>query len=132
MSRSEFSHYTRLAPSRGDYGFVAEDGSFVAGVVWALFLPREDAGYGYLDDLTPEVSLWVQAGHRGRGLGRALLRRAITEAVDRGIARVSLSVESGNHAQRLYASEGFAPVPGREDDGVMLWTSPLPAFGSQF
>ena len=122
-SRPEFGHYTQLVLGRGDFGFVAERADEVVGVVWALFLPADDPGYGFLEDSTPEVSLWVREDSRGRGVGTLLLRQLQQEAATRGIARLSLSVEADNHAKRLYASEGFMQVAGREHDGVMVWVS---------
>lgn len=120
--RPEFAHYTRLGPGRGDLGFVAEDGDRPIGVVWALFLPSDDGGFGFVDSLTPELSLWVHADDRGRGVGRHLLQSLKTEAARRGISGISLSVERGNVARHLYESEGFQAVPGRESDGVLVWT----------
>jgi GNAT superfamily N-acetyltransferase len=90
-------------------------------VVWAQLLPAGDPGYGFVDESTPEVSLWVREDSRGQGVGKVLLRRLQREAIDRRWARLSLSVEAGNQARRLYASEGFEPVAGREADGVMVW-----------
>jgi GNAT superfamily N-acetyltransferase len=122
-SQSEFRHYTQPVLERGDFGCVAERTSEVVGVAWALFLPGTDQGYGYLDESTPEVSLWVREDSRGLGVGRLLLRRLQQESIDRGVARLSLSVEAGNYASRLYESHGFTLVPGREDDGVMVWVA---------
>jgi ribosomal protein S18 acetylase RimI-like enzyme len=65
----------------------------------------------------------VRDDSRGRGVGTLLLRRLQQEAVTRRIARLSLSVEADNYAKRLYASQGFTQVAGREQDGVMVWTS---------
>lgn len=121
--RAEFAHYTRLDLGRGDFGFAAEKSGRPIGAAWALFLPVEDAGYGFVNVLTPEVSLWIDARQRGHGLGRTLLRRVKSEAQRRGISHLSLSVEAGNFAKRLYESEGFRDVPGRERDGVMIWAS---------
>jgi GNAT superfamily N-acetyltransferase len=123
MSRPEFGHYAHLLPGRGDFGFVAERADEVVGVVWALFLPADDPGYGFLEESTPEVSLWVREDSRGRGVGRLLLRQLQQEAATRRIARLSLSVEADNNAKRLYASEGFEQVAGREHDGVMVWVA---------
>lgn len=124
LDRPEFRHYTRLVPDRGDFGFVAEREDEPVGVGWAQFLPPNDPGYGFVDEATPEVSLWVRKTFRGRGVGRVLLRRLQHEAGRRGVARLSLSVESGNDARRLYVSEGFTDLRGREQDGVMLWAAP--------
>ncbi len=120
-TRSEFAHYTVVDPQRGDFGWVAEVGKGAIGVVWAQFLPPDDPGYGFLAEDTPEVSLWVRGDWRGRGVGRALLRRVQDDARARGVPRLSLSVEADNYAKKLYAAEGFVDVPGRAADGVMAW-----------
>lgn len=121
-------HYCHLVPGRGDFGLVAEeDGGtqgadgVVLGVAWALFLPPEEPGFGFVDGSTPELSLWVREGSRGQGVGRALLHALQQESLRRGVGRLSLSVEDGNRARMLYAAEGFVPVPGREQEGVMSW-----------
>lgn len=113
-------HYTHTSGQRGDFGVVADGDSSPAGVAWALYLPADDPGFGFVDEQTPEISLWVAAPHRGRGLGRRLLSSLIDEAQHRGIAQLSLSVEADNFAKDLYASMGFRAVAGREADGVML------------
>ena len=117
-------HYCHLEPARGDFGLVAEEAGAPLGVAWALFLPAADPGFGFVDASTPEVSLWVREETRGQGVGRLLLRQLQQEAVRRGITQLSLSVEGGNRARRLYVSEGFTPVAGREQDGVMSWRVP--------
>ncbi|MGF3054176.1 N-acetyltransferase family protein [Microbacterium sp. YY-03] len=121
-SRPEYSHYTYIVPERGDFGVVAEIGGEAVGVAWAVFLPTSDAGYGFVDETTPELSLWVAAEQRGIGLGRDLLRALIDEAKERGLKQISLSVEADNYAKVLYRCEGFRDVPGGEADGVMIRT----------
>ena len=123
VDRPEFSHYTRLDSARGDFGFAAEQDGRTVGAVWAVFLPAEDAGYGFVGIRTPEMGLWIHADERGRGVGRYLLRLLQSEARHRGIPGMSLSVEAGNYARHLYEAEGFGDVRGRERDGVMIWVS---------
>lgn len=53
-------------------------------------------------------ALAVDPAARGRGLGEALLRRAMDEAANRGAARVSLEVRADNAAAiALYRRLGF-------------------------
>ena len=108
----DLRHYCVLRPERGDFGAVAERDGLPVGVVWALFLDGADPGYGYVGNDVPELSLCVWSGYRGQGVGGELLRRALDEALRRGITRVSLSVEAANPSVQLYRAAGFRPVPG--------------------
>jgi ribosomal protein S18 acetylase RimI-like enzyme len=54
------------------------------------------------------VYLGLVPAHRGRGLGRILLRRAAWCAGERGMESLTLAVDMANvYAKRLYESEGF-------------------------
>ena len=63
--------------------------------LWALFV-------------TPEAA--------GRGIGRALLARAVDEARAAGIARLTLATAPGSRAERLYRRTGWR-AEGRTEDG---------------
>lgn len=118
-----FAHYAHLDPDRGDFGVAAETGARIVGVAWALVLPADAPGYGFVASEVPEVSLWVNGQHRGQGPGRRLLRALQTEVRSRATPSLSLSVEDGNRARRLYEQEGFVDVPERRAEGVMVWTA---------
>ncbi|WP_151770809.1 GNAT family N-acetyltransferase [Streptomyces abyssomicinicus] len=108
------AHYVTGWPRRGDFGVVAEDGAGrPVGAAWARTFPAEDPGHGHVAPSVPELTLGVLPGHRGHGTGSALLDALIGMAARSGLDRLSLSVEDGNHAARLYASRGFVTV-GRE------------------
>ena len=112
----KLEHYTRLVPDRGDFGFVAEiDGRWV-GVVWLLFLPEHDPGYGFVKPDVPELSVCVKPGYRGHGIGSRLVDKAMAASRDRKLEAVTLSVEAGNRARDLYLRVGFGPVDGKTDD----------------
>jgi GNAT superfamily N-acetyltransferase len=50
----------------------------------------------------------VVPGHRGAGIGKALLAAVEAEALKRGAIKITLEVLSGNHpAKALYASQGY-------------------------
>jgi len=56
--------------------------------------------------------LYVEPPHRGRGIGRRLLRAARRLAARSGAAAVDLEVDAEHtRAARLYAREGFRPLP---------------------
>jgi GNAT superfamily N-acetyltransferase len=77
----------------------------------------------YLEDL------YVRPGHRGRGVGRALLAHLARTAHDRGYARVDWSVLDWNQsAIRFYESVGAVPMD--EWTGYRLSGEALAALGS--
>ena len=89
-----------------DFGFVVETEGEPVGAVWMRFFEQNDPGYGFVDEQTPELSIGVLDGFRGRGIGRMLMQAAM-DAAD---GALSLSVEDGNGAIRLYKEFGFVPV----------------------
>ena len=103
----------------GDVGVIAESGGESAGAAWCRLLPASDAGYGYVADDVPEVTIAVAAAHRGQGVAAELLERLKTEAAADGVRALSLSVEPDNHALRIYERAGFEPA-GRSGGSVTL------------
>ena len=51
--------------------------------------------------------LAVLPGHRGAGIGKALLVSVEAEALKRGACKITLEVLSGNPARHLYARQGY-------------------------
>ena len=106
----------------GDLGWLAEAGHTPVGAAWlrrwTCQPPHAPRGFGFLDTDTPELSMAVLPGWRGRGIGTRLLRAVMDEATksDDGVDRVSLSVDRTNPALRLYLREGFVPIDPRALD----------------
>lgn len=73
-----------------------------------------------------ELLLIAVAPHaQGRGLGRTVLERVISEIRARGAARLYLEMRHNNPAEHLYRAVGFEPVGRRPDyyrlaDGTRL------------
>jgi ribosomal protein S18 acetylase RimI-like enzyme len=94
----------------GDAGVIAETGGEAAGAAWYRLLPAADAGYGYVADDVPELTIGVAPEHRGQGVAAELLERLKATAATEGFRALSLSVEPDNHALKLYERAGFEPA----------------------
>jgi GNAT superfamily N-acetyltransferase len=116
--------YHRSAPV---FGFVSTTGSEPTGVVWVTRFPADAPGYGFVRPDVPELSVCVLPGYRGCGLGAALMDAAVREARRRSLGALSLSVEAGNPARRLYERVGFAPAPGLDPGTLVLELAGRPA-----
>ena len=103
-----------------DLGFVAEDAASgePVGAAWLRRWQGNERGYGYVDDATPELTIAVLPGHRGRGAGSQLMAALIDAARERYRA-LSLSVSPDNPARRLYERLGFVAVGERSGSLVM-------------
>lgn len=100
----------------GDVAVCAEEGGEVVGATWARLM----RGYGFAGDGVPELAVSVLPGHRGRGLGTALLSSLIERCSELGCPALSLSVQRSNPAARLYERLGFREVSGDDGEAVMV------------
>lgn len=113
--------YFTTWPAPGDFGLVAELEAQVAiAVAWLHHFPAAEPGYGFVDESIPELSIWVAAEHRGLGLGTRVLTELIKQARQRDLPGISLSVEPGNPARRLYERVGFLPAGRGFDAGTLV------------
>lgn len=99
--------------------FLAEAEAIVVGEVTLAF--REDRA---------ALAMVIDAGHRGKGYGRALLLHAINNGRERGVKRIELAVYTHNApALKLYRSVGFIesgpPTPERRSDGQCWEAIPM-------
>ena len=106
----------------GDRGVIAENAGEPVGAAWFRFWTPENHSYGFVDAAIPEIGIGVHPFHRGRGLGRKLLRALIEIARKENLSALSLSVAPGNFALQLYRSEGFSKV----GESGTSWTLLLP------
>ena len=103
----------------GDAGVAVDVSGAAVGAGWLRLWEPGDHGYGFVDPATPELSMALLPGHRGRGLGTALLRHLLDRA-DREHDAVSLSVSLSNPARRLYERFGFQAVAGPAGGAVVM------------
>ena len=117
LNLPELARYVRKWGRAGDCGFLAAVGEPV-GAVWLRLLVGEDRGFGYVADDTPELSIALLPGFRGRGIGTQLLSRLC--ASQNGDTPVSLSVSTDNPAVQLYRQFGFEVVGVSGDSLTMV------------
>lgn len=93
-----------------DHGriFVLREHGEILGMVNVLFSISTALGgpVAWIEDMV------VKPGHRGNGIGSALLRHAIDFARDTGLLRLTLLTDTVNsEAQRFYERHGFERSP---------------------
>ena len=120
LQTPELARYVRDWGKPGDIGFMAIDEitQQPLGAVWLRLLKKENSGYGYIDDETPELSIAVLPEHRGLGVGTKLMNCMLVMARNRYDA-ISLSVSEENPAMRLYSRLGFE-IDGKEGTSVRM------------
>ena len=112
------SRYVRGWGRPGDTAVIALDGGFPVGAAWFRVFNADEPGYGFVDERTPELAIAVVPSQRGKGVGEQLLLALIDRAREAGYTSLSLSVEPGNPARKLYERHGFEVV----DEGSDAWT----------
>jgi ribosomal protein S18 acetylase RimI-like enzyme len=115
----EISRYAENWGRPGDLGLVAVADETCIGATWIRLLKGANKGYGYVDEMIPELTIAIAPEFRGRGIGTELLERLMAEAKNKYHA-VSLSVSADNPALRLYRRLGFEIVASRGDSLTMV------------
>ena len=111
----------------GDDGLVAIDEGNLVGAAWYRLFRREEPGFGFVDESTPELTIAVVPSRRGRGFGHELMTGLLERARRAGYERLSLCVEKDSPAVSLYERYGFRRVG--EHDGALTMTAELGAGG---
>jgi ribosomal protein S18 acetylase RimI-like enzyme len=112
------SRYLRGWGRPGDTAVIALENGFPVGAAWYRVFREAEPGYGFVDEQTPELAIAVVPSQRGHGVGDELLQALLQKARAGGYDRLSLSVEPGNPARKLYERHGFQVV----DEGADAWT----------
>jgi len=105
----------------GDTVLIAIDDGFPVGAAWYRLFRRDQPGYGFVDEETPELAIAVVPSRRGRGLGESLLEALVERARADGYGALSLSVPSEDAALvAFYEKQGFSRVRDDEASVTML------------
>ena len=95
--QTEFTWKRLINNEQKMYGFVAENESGVIGFTHCLFRPSTwtETDYCYLEDL------FVDPNIRGKGVGRALINRAVELAKEKNSKRVYWTTQEFNKTARV-------------------------------
>ncbi len=124
MEHPELVRYHHGWGRKGDVAVIANHGDEVVGGAMCRLFTEDDHGHGFIDESTPELGIAVWDGHRGKGLGGRLMDALEESAASRlGCHALSLSVNHGNPAVRLYERHGYTTVS--EDESSLLMVKRL-------
>src|SRR5918998_1685148 len=112
--------YVRGWGRRGDAGMIAIEAPHPVGAAWYRLFRADAPGFGFVDEATPELTIAVVPSRRGKGYGDELMTALLDRARKDGYAAISLSVERGSPAVRLYERYGFAQVKEADDALTMV------------
>lgn len=91
----------------GDFGLLVFDKKEFVGAAWGRLFSDTNKSYGYVDDVTPEISIAIMPNFREQGIGTELITRLILLADENGYKRISLSVDKRSRAVYIYKKLGF-------------------------
>ena len=102
--------------SPDDKCLVAEVNGTVVGAVWTRIMHD----YGHVNDETPSLARALYADYRGKGIGTEMMKSMLEWLRRCGYKQVSLSVQKGNRAVRMYQRIGFEIVLDRDEEYLMI------------
>ena len=79
--------YVKAWGRPGDTAVIALVDGFPVGAAWFRLFKAGSAGYGFIDERTPELAVAVVPNARGKGVGSALLSSLLERARLDGFAR---------------------------------------------
>jgi ribosomal protein S18 acetylase RimI-like enzyme len=114
--------YVKAWGRPGDTALIAIDDAFPVGAAWYRLFKREQPGYGFVDEATPELAIAVVPSRRGRGIGDALLNALYERAKTDGYKALSLAAEPENEELVSYYENrhGFQRVAQNDGDTVTM------------
>ena len=101
---------------KDDHCLVAQADETIVGAVWV----RNIAGYGSVDEETPEFAISVLPAYRGLGIGTALMRRMLVYLKEAGYVKASLAVQKDNYALSMYRAVGFQTIGENDEEYIMV------------
>lgn len=75
ISSPQFLKYCDNFGRKGDFGYVLTDENILVGATWMRLFSETEAGYGFVDEETPELSIAIREKYRNRGFGGLMIQK---------------------------------------------------------
>ncbi len=113
QQQSYLARYAHNWGRKGDIGYVAHQDDRAIGAVWLRLWCDEERGFGYVDNIIPELAMAVLPSYRRLGVGSRLLLHLIDSA-QIAFPGICLNVRADNPVVSLYQRVGFIKIAGSE------------------
>lgn len=100
-----------------DHCLCAEASGRIIGAVWTRII----AGYGNIDNETPEFAISLYKEYRGKGIDTKMMQEMLSLLKLKGYKKASLSVQTENYAFRMYQKLGFKIMNETEEEFIMTY-----------
>lgn len=107
IKRPDLKVYIENFGRKGDLCLVAEKDKKLIGAIWLRLFTPQQKGYGFVNHITPELSMAVLKEYKGQGIGTLMLKTMLEALTNFTYAQVSLSVDKANFAYHMYKKFGF-------------------------
>lgn len=101
------AHVFQYLNRENGYAAVDERDGRIVGMVMVDEIDRPEGPYSYARWFLHIAEICVDEGHRGQGVGKALMDFVKADAKEKGYKRIELDVWAFNDALGFYEAEGF-------------------------
>ena len=102
-----------------DLALVAVINNELIGAIWGRTFSSHKAGYGFIDENIPEISMAIKEKFRNQGIGTKLIDEISKIYFSKAFKSISLSVDKQNKAKSFYLRKGFIITEDKGADFTM-------------
>lgn len=108
-----------------DFAVAWELDGRIAGIAWVRLFDEADESFGYVDEITPELTLSVLAGYDDQLIGPELISIVFNELRLQGAQKVSVSLDINDCYTSMYEKLGFEQLRVNADNTRVLFIKDL-------
>lgn len=108
-----------------DFAVAWELDGRIAGIAWVRLFDEADESFGYVDEITPELTLSVLAGYDDQLIGPELISIVFNELRLQGAQKVSVSLDINDCYTSMYEKLGFEQLRVNVDNTRVLFIKNL-------